>query len=118
MTVGMRNAVGLNEARIGPKSSMNPTSSGQLWDTAYSYKSVDRSVGWSPQKSSGVFINYQARLMGIHLLSGFLMQGCSTRPCPPGATLFEVRNLTLNKYGYYDYSNPVSVRYNQSVEVS
>lgn len=114
----MRKAVGLNQARIGPISGMDPQSEGDMWDTAYIYKGLDRAVGYSPGRSWGSFSNYQLRFEGIHLLSGFLIQVCSTRPCPPDTVTFSVRNLTLNKYGYHDYGSQVYIRYSAGQEVS
>ena len=81
--VGLRNAVGFNQARFGV-SSMSTTEDITMFNETYIYKSEDTRVGWCPPrepryKTSGLILS----LEGIHLLTGFMVRGCSEYPCAP-----------------------------------
>ena len=118
LLVGLRQAFGLNRGLFGPKSNMFPMSEGKMWDTGNVSKSSNQTLGWSPGITGSVYTRFQCVTEALYLVSGFLVQICTSRPCSPKEASFVVRKGPWMPSGYYNYGSAVRVWYSSNSEVS
>ena len=97
---------------------MAPMSEGKMWDTGHVSKSPIRTLGWSPFRTGGVYTRFQCATEAVYLVSGFLVQICTSRPCAPREATFGVRNGPWMPSGYYAYGSTVRVWHGSNREVS
>ena len=86
LLAGLRNALGLNQARLGASFIQTDaaTEMHYLWNKTYLYKDIHGQLGWCPSKDAGIPRAYvQFFLEGTYSLVGFAMLTCPGNHCLP-----------------------------------